>query len=603
MNKKFILKLFIILICQSSFATKQIVPNKVVTCSANQCPMVPDVLNSNEKLIDQAIIFETSPNNGFFVRYIQHFSNKDNGGWQYIILDEKAYVNTHPIVGFGGSFTDSVSMLYQHMDPFLQKALIDSYFSNKGLAYSLGRVPIASNDFSCRSLVRQGNEDIPVPSLTSCVNVYSCYSYADQRDDTLNNFSLQPEDINFKIPMIRAAIDAVRSNKQNELRLFASPWSAPAWMKTNGSMVHGSLDANFQQIWADYIVKFLQAYLNNQIRFWGLTVQNEPVDDGLGKGVQSWQTMYLTQEQEANFIKNYLGPTLKKFAMEYGSDIHIMIHDDQITTIQQRVSMLDDPEVAQYVSGAGLHWYTNFDFFYTNLDKAYQIMNQQRSQQSRFILGTEACEGYLQIGQGPSFGSWSRGESYAHDIINDLNHHVSGWTDWNLLLDMQGGPNWAKNYVDAPILVDLSKQEFYRQPMFYYLGHFSKFIRPESKLLASESLGPFPLEEVSFYVPAHDDLPETIVIVVLNRDMTGRNYYVKDNSITDANKFLNMYIPAHSIQTIIYRSRAAQSEKPFSKEYKNCFTLNVQSINTFTKFCHAKLEAGWRDTVLTFKTI
>lgn len=255
-----------------------------------------------------------------------------------------------------------------------------------------------------------------------------------------------------------------------------------------------------------------------------------------------------------------MGPTLRKFAKEYGSDVQLIIHDDQITTVSQRASMLNDPDVAQYVIGVGLHWYTNFISSYLNLDKAYKIINQHPTQAGRFILGTEACAGYLPIEKGPALGSWQRGESYAHDIINDLNHHVSGWTDWNLVLDMQGGPNWAKNFVDAPILVDLRKQEFYRQPMFYYLGHFSKFIRPGAKLLASISQGPVPLEEVSFYVPAHDELPSMIVIVILNRDITGRTYFIKDISIKGSKKFLNMHIPAHSIQTIIYRACVVEKE-------------------------------------------
>lgn len=543
------LGLITVLFSSHALAVERFIPNTVVTCTAHDCPPIPSILNSHEKLTNQAIIYQTSNQPEFMTRFSQEFTNATNGGWQKIIIDENEFVDTHPIIGFGGTFTDSAAMLYQHMQPALQRALINTYFSSQGIEYSLGRVSIGSNDFSCR---RINNLNMPIPSLKDCSDIFSLYTYADKPGKRLN-FSLQSEDLNFKIPMIHAANFVVNKN-QGSLKLFASPWSAPAWMKTNGSMIHGSLNSFYQQIWADYFVEFLKAYQAHQIKFWGLTIQNEPVEDPNNKSWQVWQTMFFTPEQEADFIKDYLGPTLKKFEENYGSKVHIMIHDDQIISIKNRARMLDDRQVAQYVSGIGLHWYMNLNSFYPSLDVAYQTLNNKLLQPKRFILGTEACEGYLPMSKGPSFGSWSRGEAYGHDIISDLSHHVSGWTDWNLMLDMQGGPTWPKNYVDAPILVDLDEQVFYKQPMYYYLGHFSKFIKPGSKLLASQSNGPFALEEVTFKVPAYNNLPETIVVVVLNRSLFWKNYYIQNDSIPDENKYLNMYIPAHAIQTIIFKA-------------------------------------------------
>lgn len=528
---------FIILLFQSS---AHAIPGTVTVCSADQCASVPDILSPGEKLDTQAIIYQTSDRPEFMSRSEMQFSASDNGGWQNIAINQSRFAGTQPVIGFGGAFTDSAAMLYRHMPPALQKQFITAYFSSHGLAYSLGRVPMASNDFSCRSEV-DGK-----PGLSSCSNVNSLYSYLDRQD---GEFALQPEDTDFKIPMI---LDALEAAQDHEIKLFASPWSAPAWMKTNNSMVHGSLKSEYQALWAEYFLKFLAAYQKNKISFWGVTVQNEPEENSMldKRGMQTWQTMYSSKEEEAAFIKNYLGPALEKFQKAYGSKIQLMIHDDQISKIHERAEVLSDPDVAKYVAGAAVHWYVNMDPFFPNLDTAYDLLNRTQSGQGRFILGTEACEGYFPIGSGPDLGSWSRGEAYGHDIISDINHHVSGWTDWNLLLDMRGGPTWAKNFVDAPILVDLEKQVFYRQPMYYYLGHFSKFVRPGSRLLDSQSNGPFPLEEVSFLVPPHDNLPKTIVIVVLNRDITGRKYFIRDNG-----QYLNLTIPAHAIQTIIYKAR------------------------------------------------
>lgn len=527
---------------------KALTPNSVVTCTATQCPHILPILSANEALNIQAIVYQTSSKPEFMQRFEKDFANKNNGGWQQIVIDESAIANTQPIVGFGGAFTDSAAMLYQQMSPALQNEFINAYFSNQGMAYSMGRVPVASNDFSCRKAINGTG----VPSLNNCSNLWSLYSYADLPEEDLKHFALQAEDLNYKIPMLKAAL-----NTAPTLRLFASAWSAPAWMKTNGSMVHGSLNANFQQAWANYFIKFFEAYKNNGIQFWGLTVQNEPEENLLwqanNKGMQTWQTMYLSKEQEANLIKNYLGPTLKNYENSYGSSIHLMMHDGQITTINDRVNIIKDENVARYVDGAGLHWYMNGDNNYSNLNAAYQTLNAD--QKNRFILATEACEGYLPFFPGPDLGSWPRGEAYGHDIMSDLNHHVSGWVDWNLVLDKQGGPNWANNKVDAPILFDLDKQIFYEQPMYFYLGHFSKFIRPGSQLLASHSNGPFSLEEVTFKVPAYNNLPATIVVVVLNRDITGRTYYIKDTSIQNENKYLNLSIPGHAIQTIIFKQQ------------------------------------------------
>lgn len=546
--KQFVKLFFIFSISSSLYAAT--IPKTVVTCTNQSCPAVPAILGDNDQLTNQVIVFQTSNKPEFMNRSVTAFTNHNNGGWQHIVIDETQFANTQPIIGFGGAFTDSASMLYQHMSEVLQKEFIQAYFSKQGIAYSLGRVPIASADFSCR--INENNQSIP--SLKNCENLASQYSYADQADETLNQFALQTEDTNYKIPMIKAALSSVENNT---IKLFASPWSAPAWMKTNGSMVHGNLNSSLQQVWANYFVKFLQTYKNNQITFWGVTVQNEPDENGFldKRDMQTWQSMYFTKEQEAEFVKNYLGPTLKKFTQAYGAKIHLIMHDDQITTITQRTTVLSDKDLAQYVDGLALHWYMNLDNDYPNLDVAYQRLQTQRT--DSFILGSEACEGYSPFSPGPDLGNWARGEAYGHDIISDINHHVSGWTDWNLALDMQGGPNWAKNYVDAPILIDVDKQTFYEQPMYFYLGHFSKFVRPESRLLTSQSSGPFPLEEVSFKVPAQQNLPETIVIIVLNRDITGRTYYIRDDSLQSDNKYLNMNIPAHAIQTILYKAKSA----------------------------------------------
>lgn len=110
------------------------------------------------------------------------------------------------------------------------------------------------------------------------------------------------------------------------------------------------------------------------------------------------------------------------------------------------------------------------------------------------LIGTEACEGYLPFAAGPSLGDWGRGETYGHDILQDLLAGANGWVDWNLILDGRGGPNWKGNFVDAAMLVDFDQGKWFIQPMFWYLTSFSMFLPPGSTSLAVSSSSSNPLE-------------------------------------------------------------------------------------------------------------
>ena len=171
----------------------------------------------------------------------------------------------------------------------------------------------------------------------------------------------------------------------------------------------------------------------------------------------------------------------------------------------------------------------------------------------QFILGTEACfESFKFLPpfvSGPVLGSWHRGEVYAYDIINDLNAGVSGWTDWNLVLDLQGGPNWAHNFVDSPILVDPQNKVYYQQPMFFFLGHFSKFLIPQSQRLQVTSSNfklpfGFGLHITAFLRPDN-----FLVITLLNMGFWRKNFLFR----LAPNRFFNYSIPKHTIQTIFIK--------------------------------------------------
>lgn len=164
-----------------------------------------------------------------------------------------------------------------------------------------------------------------------------------------------------------------------------------------------------------------------------------------------------------------------------------------------------------------------------------------------YMFATEACEGYLPWNKGPYPGDWGRAETYAHDILGDLLSFAEGWTDWNAYLDESGGPNWADNQVDAAIIID-SNTSFFKQPMFYALAHFAKYVVPGSirvELGSTSSVGHAPMEAGAFLRP--DGL---VAVVVLNRGLaiSAETDYTVD---VGGGRWVNMKVPPHSMQTIL----------------------------------------------------
>jgi glucosylceramidase len=273
--------------------------------------------------------------------------------------------------------------------------------------------------------------------------------------------------------------------------VLVSPWSPPAWMKTNNDMKYGGkLKEEYKKTWAEFFVKFIKAYQEEGIDIWAVTVQNEPM------AVQIWESCIYTAEEERDFIKYYLGPTLLENGL---SHIKILIWDHNKDIIYERVkTVLEDKEAAKYVWGVGFHWYAGDHF-----EQLKKVKEEFPHIKLVFTEGTQ--EG------GVNLGSWDLGERYAHEIIGDFNNYTIGFLDWNIVLDTMGGPNHVKNYCDAPIIVDTEKKEIFYQSSYYYIGHFSKFIKPGSKTIKSETNDPR-LEVLSAKTP-----DGKIIVVIMNK--------------------------------------------------------------------------------------
>ncbi len=400
------------------------------------------------------------------------------------------------ILGFGGAFTDAAAETYAKLPRAKQREVITAYFSRTlGLGYTLGRTSINGCDFSSDT-----------------------YSYDDTPGDvTLSHFSIA-HDLKYRVPFIKAAL----AEAHDPFTLFASPWSPPAWMKTNNDMTHGGqLRPEDKQAWADYYVRFMEAYKQQGIPIWGVTVQNEPMS------VQSWESCIYSAADERDFVRDFLGPTLRKS----GSGAHLMIWDHNRGIMYQRAqTVYEDPLAAQYVWGMGYHSYTGNHF--DNPEAVHDAFPGKN------LLFTEGSRGFT---TDPD-EEWQNGEWYGRNILTDLSHWAMGWTDWNLLLDQEGGPNKAGNYCSAPIIADTAAGTLHYQPSYYYLGHFSKFVRPGARRVActSNSDG---LQCVAFLNP-----DKTLAVVVLNQTREDLEYqiWLSGKSVTATS-------PAHSIETAVLK--------------------------------------------------
>ncbi|XP_015795115.1 putative glucosylceramidase 4 isoform X2 [Tetranychus urticae] len=297
------------------------------------------------------------------------------------------------------------------------------------------------------------------------------YSYDDVENDfELKNFSLTHDDHQYKIKYIKKAF-----NWTSQLKLFASPWSSPKWLKTNGEInglgiLKGDPGSIYWKTYANYFVKFFQAYEALGIDFWGLTPGNEPSVGFIP--FLKLPSLGFSGAMMAEFIKRDLGPALKAAGYDKNK-LKLMVLDDNIPYLMNFVwPILSDPEVNQYVSGVAYHWYAQ---------SMHEALTQFHSMYPEyFILSSEACEGFRANEKALTIGNWTRAENVVADVIEGLNNWSSGWVDWNLVLDETGGPNWLQNAADAFIFINNTSPEYYKQPMFYAFGHFSKFIQPGS---------------------------------------------------------------------------------------------------------------------------
>ena len=424
-------------------------------------------------------------------------------GKVYVFADPRR--TFQPFIGIGGALTDAAAETFAKLPAARQDELITAYYSTvPGIGYTLGRTNIHSCDFSSES-----------------------YTYVTEGDKDLTSFSIA-HDLRYRIPLIKRAMAA----SGNQLKLFASPWSPPAYMKDNNDMLHGGhLRPEYAHAWALYFAKFVASYRKEGVPVWGITIQNEPM------ATQKWESCVFQAADERDFLKHHLGPVMAQQGLLGNVNIIVWDHNRDLI-IQRALAIFDDSAATKYAWGIGFHWYEDW----SGGQQMYgNVALVSRLYPDKHILFTEGTPASF---DSTAYGRWSLGEAYGRSMINDFNSGAEGWTDWNILLDERGGPNHVGNFCFAPIHADTRTGKLIYTNSYYYIGHFSKFIRPGARrMLASPSRS-------MLLSTAFVNQDGTVAVVVMNPTARGGPY-----SIVVGAASVEISSPPHSIQTVVFNGR------------------------------------------------
>lgn len=417
------------------------------------------------------------------------------------VTSEKTF-QTH--MGFGGAFTEAAAYTLANTSEENRKEIIKAYFSKEeGLAYNLGRTSIHGCDFSLEP-----------------------YTYIKEGDAELKTFNIERED-KWVVPFIKAA----EKEAGERLVLLCSPWSPPAFMKNNNDINHGGrLKKAYYPVWAKYMVKYILEMHKRGVELDMVSIQNEP------EAIQQWASCRYSAAQEAEFAIDYLYPELEKAGL--AEKIKVVVWDHNKDNIYRRVKEIMSYKNAQKVVwGVAYHWYVT--------DKAENLTMVHEEIPDKHILFTEGCVEVVNTSGSTSskegIGAWKHGETYGRNMINDFNNYNEAWIDWNLILDERGGPNYVGNYCEAPITIDRETDSVVYNMSYYYIGHFSRYIKPGAKriLCRTDSYK-------KLFATAYKNPDEEIVVVIQNE----RSKAEKVALVVDG-KGVNIELPDHSITTFI----------------------------------------------------
>jgi len=533
------------------------------------------VTDIDYKLVDTAEVLVTSESGDKIARKKNVAFKQGYAQGNLIVVRPDIVKQT--IDGIGTSFTESSAFVLAHLDKDKRQQVMNNIYSEEGANFTLARTPIGATDFS----------------------VEGKHSYDDVKGDAkLEHFSIAPDKDGFQVkdypgirdtsfdvlPMIKEANAIKQKQNDDDVTIIASAWTAPSWMKdietwyipgadeNNWQGTGGQLKPEYLPVFAEYLTKYLDAYKNEGVDIWGLTPVNEP----LGNNGQ-WESMHFSAESQGEFVKDYLGPALQK---SNNADVKLLVYDQNRDHLEHWADViLSDAETANYVYGIAVHWYSStFKVYEDVLNKVHDrfpgvaiinteatiddlgkkapggILDPERFQESdwfdndAFWWNDNATDwAYTATWQGVVMEDhpiYTPVHRYARNIIVSLNNWMTGWVDWNIVLDKNGGPNHVGNFCGAPIMIDVETQNVYYTPVYYVLAQFSRTIRPGDKAVQAYKYLDG-LDDDAIHASATINADQLLTVQLLNTTKQSLVYMLQIGM-----QYAEVNITANSVQTV-----------------------------------------------------
>lgn len=405
------------------------------------------------------------------------------------------------MVGFGAAMTDSSAYLLQNkMSDAQRAALLDElYGPPPHLNFNMMRLTIGASDFSIKPYTF---DDVPFG----------------QTDDTLDHFNVPP-DVHDLIPSVRQALSI-----NPGLRIVASSWSAPAWMKTSANLIGGELLEQYESVYADYLIKYLDTFRGLGIPIYALTLQNEP-----GFVPVTYPGMEMPADTRARVIAQYLGPRLASRTPK----TLILDWDHNWSHPEQPLSVLGDPDAVRYVDGVAWHCYEGSPHAQGRVHRAYPQK-----------------DAYITECSGGDWASSANGELlwFSRDLlIAGIRQWARGVIYWNLALDENHGPHFGGCALcKGVVTIDSRTGEVSRNDEYYALAHFSAFVMPGAVRVGSSATDKG-IANVAF----QNDGDKSLVLVVVNSNKSERAISVAEGRVR-----FQYTMPATSVATFVWRRDA-----------------------------------------------
>lgn len=410
----------------------------------------------------------------------------------YANIEVNAAQTYQSVDGFGFTLTGGSAEVINQLIPSKKQQLLQELFGSSASSISVNYLRISIGASDLNGTVFSYN-DLP----------------AGQTDVTLSNFSLTPDN---QLILLLKEILLINPN----IKIMATPWSPPTWMKTNGSSVGGSLLPQYYNVYANYFVKYIQQMSAQGISIDAITPQNEPLHPGNNP------SMYMTALEQADFIKNHLGPAFQS----NGITTKIVAYDHNCDQPQYPITVLSDAGANPFVDGSAFHLYAGDISALSSVHSAYPTKNVYFTEQWTSSTG--------------DFGGDLKWH-LKNVIIGSMRNWSKNALEWNLANNASFGPHTPGGCTMCKgALTVVSSENFERNVAYYIIAHASKFVPTGSVRIASNQVGN--LNNVAFKTPSGK-----IVVIVENDGASSEIFNVKYNG-----KWFTTNLDGGSVATFVF---------------------------------------------------